>query len=220
MMNKRPRGRPRKLVIFGAPAWIPLQDAFFRIRDCLGSRALAARDLYQDLLNGRLKGARRGFDSNDAEIEAVECDPDFWQGNVFKERWPLHHDGSDPGLDCWLPPEHPHLRKNPHLHQIHVFVRRAELDQLYPEVKFEQAPVATGFPRKDNRGTKSRIDWAPILIGAAGLMVRYKYPRLADFKKAVYEHFDTWPPEGVDDSTLSRHLSDLYHELREALGII
>jgi hypothetical protein len=186
MMNKRRRGRPPNPVIFGAPAWIPLQDAFFRIRDCLGSRTLAARDLHRDLLNGRLKGARRGFDSNRAEIEAVECDPDFWQGVVFKEgRWPLHHDGSDPGLYAWHPPEHPHLRENPHLCEMYVFVGRVELDRLYPEAKSEQTPVATGFPRKDNRGRKSKIDWAPVLVGAAGLMANHPGDGLRSILQSV-----------------------------------
>jgi hypothetical protein len=220
MMNKRQRERIPQPVTFGPPDWIPLEAAFFRMRDCLGSRALAARDLHQRLLNSHLKGARRGFDSNDAEIEAVECDPDFWQGIVFKaRRWPLNHDGSDPGLEWWLPAEK-YAVTTPNLDEMHVFVRRAELDQLYPEAKSEQAPVATGFPRKDSRGTRSEIDWEPVLIIAASLMARHKYRRLVDLKNAVYEHFkEEWPRGGPDDSTLDRHLSPLHSELKAALSI-
>jgi hypothetical protein len=100
-------------------------------------------------------------------------------------------------------------------------VRRAELDQLYPGAESGRAPVATGFPRKDNRGRKSKIDWARILVVAAGLMARNKYSQLSDFQNAVYEHFNNaWPPEGVDNSTLNHHLKDLYNELRDPLGII
>jgi hypothetical protein len=158
MMNKRDRGRPPKPVIFGPPVWIPLEAAFFRIRDCLGSRALAARDLHRDLLNGRLKGARRGFDSNGAEIEAVECDSDYWQGINFKERrWPLHHDGSDPGLHCWLPAEK-YAVTTPNLYEMFVFVRRAELDQLYPEAKSEQAPVAVPLSNSDSKVEDISLD--------------------------------------------------------------
>jgi hypothetical protein len=102
-MNKRKRGRPPKPVTFGPPTWMPIDAAFFRIRDGLGSGELAARDLHRDLLTGRLKAARRGFDSSGVEIEAVECDPDFWQGSDFKLTWLRYPDSLKAGVIFKMP---------------------------------------------------------------------------------------------------------------------
>ena len=100
------------------------------------------------------------------------------------------------------------------------FICTADLDRFYPvpTAKSEQLPAAAGFPGRDTRGGKSDIEWEKVLIEAAVLMVRNKYRRLVDLKGAVYERFkEEWPPNSVEDSTLTRHLTELFTRLKAAL---
>jgi hypothetical protein len=102
------------------------------------------------------------------------------------------------------------------------YARRLELDQFYPASttkSSERVTTITGFPRRDTRGVKSDIDWEKIAIEAAVLMIQHRYRKLVDLKNAVYVHFqEEWPRDGVEDSTLTRHLSELFTKLKTVLG--
>jgi hypothetical protein len=109
--------------------------------------------------------------------------------------------------------------------EVHYFVSSAALDHLYPTAASPgtvQSPLmseSVGFPRRDTRGAKSEINWEEVLIEAADLMVRNRYRRLVDLKEAIHARFlEQWPQGTVEDSTLSRHLSELFNRLKLGLG--
>jgi hypothetical protein len=205
MMNKRKRGRPPKPI--GPPEWTRIERAALRINDHFDSLLMTATDLEKDLQTGRLPSAIRAFDKRGVEVEARPLEPQYWEQ-----------------IDFLVTDREIHVRwrtadASPDLEK-YYFVSSAALHQCYPEGKSEQVPVATGFPRKSNRGTKSDIDWKAVDVAAAGLMVRNKYSTLVEFEKAVFEHFEEkWPRDDIDNSTLNRQLSALYYELKAALGI-
>jgi hypothetical protein len=188
-----------------------LGDAFFRARDCVGSPDVAAHDLYRDLVSGHLPSAIREFDGNDIEVNARILERDYWRHFVLKPALPV---SGKPVSGMQLGLRDPH--RFPFWRAM-FYVQRAKLNQLYPApaAESEQTPAATGIPRKDTRGAKSNIDWESVLVVAAELMVRHKYRRLVDLKAAIYDHFkEEWPRDGVDDSTLTRHLSALHSALK------
>ena len=62
----------------GPPDWLPLKDAYRRMRDRLGSSKLAVRDLYAWLRDGQLPSAMRQISSNDEEIYGLLHEK-FWR---------------------------------------------------------------------------------------------------------------------------------------------
>jgi hypothetical protein len=149
-------------------------------------------------------------------VNARILEPDYWRHFVLKPALPVSGKPVS-GMQLGLrdPQRFPFWRAM-------FYVQRAKLNQLYPApaAESEQTPAATGIPRKDTRGAKSNIDWESVLVVAAELMVRHKYRRLVDLKEAICDHFmEEWPRDGVDDSTLTRHLSALHSALKGALGI-
>jgi hypothetical protein len=216
--SKRKRGRPSKPVMIGPPEWTPLEHAFSRISKCLDSHTLAARDLYNGLLTGRLPSAIRAFDKCGVEVKTGPIDPQHWQQYDFLE--------SRPEYGWRLVLKDSVSRYSESLYcEVHYFVSSAALDHLYPTaaspgtVQSTQISESPGFPRRDTRGAKSEINWEEVLIEAADLMVRNRYRRLVDLKEAIHARFrEQWPQGSVEDSTLSRHLSELFNRLKLGLG--
>jgi hypothetical protein len=143
---------------------------FFRIIDFLGSRALAARDLNENVLTGRLHSVIRAFDQCGIEVKTGPLDREFWRRYVVRE--PLQTNMPHP--ESWLSPRD--NRGELPFTEAHIFVRSAQLDRLYPatESGSEQSPN-TGIPRRETRGKKSDPLWEQILIVGADLMVRNRY---------------------------------------------
>ena len=171
----------------GPPEWLPLDAAFVRARDALGSPELAACDLLSDLISGRLPSAIRQIEYDYArqmpvESQTGELKPATWQKFLLHPKF-----GSEIGVNiCARTDAAAPLRG------VYVFVRAVALNRLYPAsaAKTEQNPAPTGFPRKDTRGgSRLDIDWEKVLIAAAILMVQHKYRRPVDLKTAVYKHF-------------------------------
>jgi hypothetical protein len=148
--------------VFRPPNWAPLfTDAFFRARDCVGSRTVAAHDLYQDLLAGHLPSAIREFDRNEVEIRAEILKPDFWQQFVLKESAWLPTDGKpDPGMRLWL--------RDADLYPFWsamFYAQRAKLDLLYPNPATPQgnegeSPISA--PSPPFRRRKGKHLWSEI----------------------------------------------------------
>jgi hypothetical protein len=113
----------------GPPDWLPLDAAFERIQDGFGSRDLAAGELYQAMLDGRLgsgavwlpplpAGQHVGPIST-AGKKSQGLKPEFWQqfeGLVVTDR----------GLRAWP------TKGRMLVGRWRFFVRRADLDRLYP----------------------------------------------------------------------------------------
>jgi hypothetical protein len=128
--RRRRRASERKLVAelagadLSSPDWVPLNTALQRIKDSTGSVRLAGIDLQQALLGGRLKAAARLLNHQGIE-ERAALSPSYWEqvalhvcekGDV--QLLPLEADRVAPG-------------------ELHVFVRRSDLDRLYPSAGSE-----------------------------------------------------------------------------------
>jgi hypothetical protein len=123
--NQRQRERERKLVAelaeadLRSPDWVPLNTALQRAKDSTGSVRLAANDLQQALLGGRLKATARLLNHQGIE-ERAALFPSYWEAVGLRvceggdvQILPLEADRVAPG-------------------ELHVFVRRSDLNQLYP----------------------------------------------------------------------------------------
>jgi hypothetical protein len=110
------------------PEWATLNAAFFRIRDIVESRELAARDLERDLVSGELPSAVRAFGPDAAEVKTGPLDPEFWRQFVLRPvLWMPQDNRPDPGVKPWL-----RDADIPPYWEAHFFVQRAALDRLYP----------------------------------------------------------------------------------------
>jgi hypothetical protein len=136
----------RKPADFGPPDWLPLQAAFARIRENWGSRDLAAGELYGALLDGRLKSAAV-LVPRTGQQERHFPEPEFWRG--FELVAAL--DGAS--VRC-RPREGTAMTGTGYF-----FVRRSDLDALYPTNKPAQAETT---PPGRRRGPKPKYDWPAI----------------------------------------------------------
>lgn len=136
-MSKRETSTPPA---FKLPDWVPLlQDAFFRVRENVGSREVAAQDLYQDLLDGRLPSAIREFDRNEVQVSARILERDYWRQFVLRAS-PRSPGEPDRGArlrmrDADLYP----------FWSAMFYAQRAKLDHLYPASAPPQGDEG-GFP--------------------------------------------------------------------------
>jgi|SRR6516162_7326573 len=145
------------------PEWLPLANAYQQIRDRLGSRDLAERELHARLCDGQLGSAmrhisykRRGvqqvismIESGGQETHAL-LDPDYWQGVLFSvdgnEHLRIRHcDGSAP-----LPG------------RLYIFVRAADFERLYPTAPAAAAVRPADEPPLRRRGPVLKHDWHAI----------------------------------------------------------
>jgi hypothetical protein len=136
---------------FTLPDWVPLmREAFFQARDCVGSREVAAHDLYQDLIDGRLTSAIREFDSHDVDVSARTLEPGYWSQFVLRPALP-DNGKPDPGMRLWL--------RDADLFPFWsamFYVQRARLDQFYP-VDRAAAKDTGGSPPKLPRRAEAEI---------------------------------------------------------------
>jgi hypothetical protein len=131
--------------------WAPLNEAFARIAARSGSRSLAAHDLERKLISGDLPSAARQVLHNGGE-ERQQLQPAFWHAGMLLDRtWEPPRVGPDPGVQVRL--------QGPITGSWYFFVRRAALDQLYPE-----APATHASPKPPRRrtGPVFKHDWHTI----------------------------------------------------------
>ena len=80
-----PRHEPTPPPNLSPHEWAPLQEAFIRIIASVESFQLAVHDLYQDLLNGRLKSALRQISSDDKATWRLLKPSDWGQWKVRQD---------------------------------------------------------------------------------------------------------------------------------------
>jgi hypothetical protein len=196
----RPKEAPP---IFDAREWVQLTDAFVQVMSCVGRRDLAEIDINRDLRNGRLGSMKRSPDGTPTQL-----DPSDWQQWTVKA--PLHPQegvGVEPYVDGY------------------VYVRRADLDKLYPRAGTPVAPQSndtesssktTPAPEKQQPGIKPTKDWpnrlapemvrvaceTPDLLRDRAKLVRHVRKFLAD--EIGWEPFDNKPLHRELDRLLSR----------------
>jgi len=197
--------------------WSPLRDAHAQIIARLGSWSLAEIDLNGDLARGRLQAVYRlyfRYVGDPPVYENCGCLLRlFWQHNRVEVsstgyiRWT--------GADDWF--DHVQLRS------LHVFVRRAELDQHYPR-SLDEPPVAAAAieaqpPHRRGRGWTH--EWHLIDGQIAALCINPATNRLrvpdkdsaivADVRKWLLDNNKAVP----SDSQLFEAVSQVCAPLRE-----
>ena len=188
--------------IFDARNWVQLTDAFVQVMSCVGRRDLAEIYFNRDLRNGRLGSVKISHGT------PTQLDPSDWQQWTVKA--PLHPQegvGVEPYVDGY------------------VYVRRADLDKLYPRAGTPVAPQSndtesssktTPAPEKQKPGIKPTQDWpnrlapemvrvaceTPDLLRDRAKLVRHVRKFLAD--EIGWEPFDNKPLHRELDRLLSR----------------
>ena len=122
---------------FVASDWLPLNAAFVRIGDSVGSPALAASDLHYALLGG-LPSAYRSQD-RDGKTHHGELSPDFWR------QFTMTDTAGDPSRVRIVPASG---KVMPSYAIFYFYVRRADFDQLYPTGKAKRQGDAAQLPRR------------------------------------------------------------------------
>jgi hypothetical protein len=155
---------------FGPPDWLPLNAAFGRLLKLGWSRRLGAAELYRQLKAGRLKSgaivfppARQIIVESMAEATRQVLKPEWWQ--QYKG---LTVEGD--GVQVW-PPYRVQGRW-------YIFVRRSDLDELYPET-VPAEPSKTTKPPSRRSGRPVTHDWHTICGEIARRCIDPKSRRLA-----------------------------------------
>jgi hypothetical protein len=131
---------------FGPPDWLPLETTFARIRQGWGSRDLAAGELHQALLDGRL-GSAAVLVRRTGQRERHFLEPEFWR------QFEMYADS-----DGRVQPRP--VKGKAVTDRWHFFVRRSDLDALYPPDKPIQAPETQ--PPRSRSGQPTKYDWHKI----------------------------------------------------------
>jgi hypothetical protein len=119
---------------FNPREWAPFHEAHAQIKARVGSGEVADHDLIADLAHERLQAVYRHFVGG---YESLGCFlPAFWQHRALRVRADGHIDWRSVG--DWF--DYMHLRN------LHIFVRRAELDQLYPRTLDHEQSIAAAIP--------------------------------------------------------------------------
>jgi hypothetical protein len=155
---------------FDPGQWMPIKDAFTRIRTVVGDRT-AVRDMQEDLCSGRLVVARRWvarhegarwFDTPDGAMLCEQLPTSFWQGGrrVYTRPWP----------NDWTQIEVLDLGQDP---GSLYYLSRASLERRYPlleEASADSAPSVAAKPEEpERRNTWVTVyDWGAIYAEIAG----------------------------------------------------
>jgi hypothetical protein len=194
--RRRHAAKPKETPpIFDARDWVQLTDAFVQVMSCVGRRDLAEIDINRDLRNGRLGSMKRSPDGTPTRL-----DPSIWQQWTVKA--PMH------------PQEG--VRVEPYVDG-HVYVRRADLDRLYPRAGTPAptpAPQAEDAqpprPRRRKAGPKITKNWR---IHVAGEISRIyenekRIPRAAELAQFCGNKLGYYPDETTIQKMLRFLLDD------------
>ena len=135
-----PSAKPAKRIFidFVPAEWTPAQEAFNRISSVVGSRQVAARDLQQDPLAGRLVAAVRWRTFEDGWEAFEQLTPSAWQAvRVRARHW------SD-----WKTVE---ISPGPEFkgHSLNYYISRARLEQRYPFLEETSSASTAAEPEAD-----------------------------------------------------------------------
>jgi hypothetical protein len=164
-----------------ANEWVPFGEAFTRILACVGAVELALYQVRQDMLDGRLKAAKRDISTDGSETVTL-LKPSGWQQlKVFEP--------DTPGGSAYIAGN---------FVGGHFFVRRADLDKHYP---IAATPTMTAAhpsdgtrPPERRRGPATTHDWHTIDGEIARRCINPTTGRVAVPKKehALASEMRTW----------------------------
>jgi hypothetical protein len=186
--------------------WAAREEAFDRIMTYARERNLAGRQLNRDLRNGRLRSAVVQSSPDGKDTEKL-LDPSDW------EQWTvlvpsLRVDGWDPNVVA------------------HLFVRRVDLDTLYPipatatmtaapqSDDTALSPQTTPAREKQKPGQKALKDWPNRLLAPEMVRVAYETPDLLRDRPELVRHvrkflMDETGWEPSDNKSIHRELDRL-----------
>ena len=153
--------------------WVPIDDAYTQVLACVGSPELAERDLYQDLLDGRLKTAFRHI-SRDGNETRRELKPSDWR------QWTIGSGSESHRVYVHAVDEDYKIVDG------YFFVRRADLDKHYPTATLTTTAdhrVDETRPPERRRGPVTTHDWHSIDGEIARRCIDPKTGRVAVPKK-------------------------------------
>jgi hypothetical protein len=194
--------------------WLPIDTAFARIRDAVGSRELAAKDLHSLLLKGPPKGLRSAYRriDRDGKTGFGELSPDFWQQFTFdyRDRYPSH---------LWIRPTSDKAATV--LRSVACFYGRiADPYRLYSTGKGERQDDVTRSSRRRRPGPATTHDWLTI-AGEIARRCHDKYGRVLVPKKQsdLVNDMLAWCAEQLDKepplSEMKEAVSRICAALRE-----
>lgn len=130
--------------------WVPLNEAFARVKAALNSSDLALRDLLDHLRGGRLPSAMRCIGRDDAETSG-ELEASFWQQVTLSEGHNAHGRSGKVAVRFVDPCDVVTF-------SAWYFVARRELDTLYP-ASSAQLNDSSDTPPPITPGPKPTKDW-------------------------------------------------------------
>jgi hypothetical protein len=158
---------------FSPREWVPIDDAYTQVLACVGSPELAERDLYQDLLDGRLKTVFRHI-SRDGNETRRELKPSDWR------QWTIGSGSESHRVYVHAVDEDYKIVDG------YFFVRRADLDKHYPTA----TPTTTSVhrldetrPRERRRGPVPTYEWH-VIDGEIALRCINPKTRLLEIPKS------------------------------------
>jgi hypothetical protein len=183
--------------------WLPLDDAFARVKRLVGSDRPALHALKQDLLEGRIAALEqsiiRAGDSKTRELPA-----EFWQ----KAELSVDNVG---GINkVYVKAK----RENDQAQPVEYFyyLQRSDVEKrwLSEAAAASNAPLPPG--RKSPAGAKADYDWEAILIEAAAYVLKHDPSSLSK----LCAHIEKWCGKDAPGETqLKRHLGPLYDRLKK-----
>jgi len=151
----RPRKRSRVVPNLPAREWAPLDEAFARIKNHVGSGDLVLRDLYRDLVREEdglgsaerivpFRGAFAPYHIREEVCRTLE--PSYWLSRELRDN-PANREN----VVVW-----PRPREGRPIDGVHYyFVRRRDLDRLYPAgATSSDRPIEPQPPRRARRKDK------------------------------------------------------------------
>lgn len=182
------------------------------MREGLGSRELAERDLYAMVRDGRLPSVMRHISYSNGEEKCIPLGTKYWRrtrlfatSNTDRSNEYVRLNNRDGNLSIGYGV---------------VFVRTAALDRFYPPTTPSSVTALPAFPVRDTRGAKEKFDWEAVLVAGVDIMARDRCTELAKFIAAVYAHFgQTWKQGGPSPTQMNTHLAPLFRVMTAVLGI-
>jgi hypothetical protein len=184
--------------------WAPLNEAYDRVRTQAASGDVAAVDMQRDLRSGRLRAALRAL-VRDRETSRKLLPASFWKDVDLVPISADRQRGRPPTIS---------VRSTvPHFPETwHFFIRRAELDRLYPPAAAGTTAADLAETPRNKPGPKPKGDWRN-LTAAWVVAVAYEDPtklrnisKLVDSASYFLDGKINWSP---DTKQLRKHIMDL-----------
>jgi hypothetical protein len=136
--------KKRAAFAFKPREWMPLIDAFARVRVAMGSRRLAERDLQRDLCGGRLASAARWSNRRTGEDTSERLPPAFWESALITSTSAPEGGVRVTGVSL------------PGMVNGYFYILRSDLDKYYPAPGTDSVDAGPPTVRADHPTTRRK----------------------------------------------------------------